>query len=141
MMLLKRIFLLVTILFLANRCQAQLSLPLFDSRFNMLVYEHVDKMPLFPGGDMALAKFLSKIRYPKEQLDYHGKLHLSFIVDAEGNVLDKCIHNKKAADYTLLDKEGIMLLNRMPKWIPGQLNGKNVAVRVLIPMKICLQVD
>lgn len=45
-------------------------------------------MPAFPGGDIALAKYLNKIRYPKEQQDLQSKIDLSFVVDTDGNLLD-----------------------------------------------------
>ena len=84
-------------------------------------------------------KYMTKIHYPQGQEDYQGTLRLSFIVDTTGNVLDKCIQDKRESAYTLLDKEGIKLLNEMPKWKPGMQNGKKVAVRFYIPIHICLQ--
>jgi periplasmic protein TonB len=106
------------------------------------VPEFVEKMPSFPGGESALAKYLIKIKYPKEQIEqgnYQGLVKLTFVVDTSGNVVEKAIWGKKASDYTLLEKEAIKLLNGMPRWIPGEQDGKKVAVRMHIPMRICLQ--
>lgn len=119
--------------------KAQSNLPLWDAKLKMFVYESVENPPAFPGGEEALVRYLSKLHYPKEQEDYQGTLKLSFVIDTTGNLLDKCILNKVEAAYTLLDKEGIRLLNEMPRWKPGEQNGKKVAVRFLLPMNICLQ--
>lgn len=121
--------------------KAQESNTLWDARLKMFVYEFAEKPPTFPGGEEALAKYLSKIRYPKEQDDLQGKLNLSFVIDTTGNLLDKCILGKNESVYTPLDKEGIGMLDRMPKWIPGEQNGRKVAVRFFIPMYICLQME
>jgi len=106
----------------------------------MFVYETVDKPPTFPGGDVELGKYLmTNLHYPKEQNDCQETLRLSFVIDTAGNILNKCIQNKNESAYSLLDKEGIRLLNEMPKWKPGMQNGRKVAVRFYLPMHICLQ--
>lgn len=119
--------------------RAQYRLTLFDSRLKMFVYDYVEKPPMYPGGEEALAKYLSKIKYPKGQEEIHSTVNLSFVVDTAGNLLDKCILNKEESAYTLLEKEGIGMLDRMPIWIPGEQNGRKVAVRFFLPIRICLQ--
>jgi len=121
--------------------KAQESNTLWDARLKMFVYEFSEKLPSFPGGEEALLKYMTKIRYPKEQTHLQSKLNLSFVIDTTGNLLDKCILDKNESAYTPLDKEGISMLDRMPKWIPGELNGKKVAVRYYLPMIICLKMD
>lgn len=118
--------------------KAQESKTLWDNRLKMFVYEYVEKKPIFPGGETALAKYLNNIKYPKGQDSLQSKLQLSFVVDTAGNILDKCIVNKDEQAYSLLDKEGIRVLNGMPKWTPGMQNGKKVAVRFYLPITICL---
>ena len=107
----------------------------------MFVYEYVEKPPAYPGGEMALAKYLNNIKYPKGQDDLQSNIQLSFVVDTAGNILDKRIVNKDEQAYSLLDKEGIRVLNGMPKWIPGEQNGKKVAVRYYLPVRICLTME
>ncbi|SDF18709.1 energy transducer TonB [Chitinophaga filiformis] len=136
----KQLLLLLPLFCMTNIClKAQNNKVLFDSRLKMFVYNYVEKPPAFPGGEEALAKYLSKIRYPKEQVDLQGKINLSFVVDTAGNLLDKCILGKEQSAYTLLDKEGIALLDKMPKWVPGKQDGRKVAVRFYLPMNVCLQ--
>lgn len=135
----KKYILLLFLCLVNTSLKAQDSLATWNVRLNMFVYEFAEKMPAFPGGDEALAKYLSKIRYPKEQEDLQSKIDLSFVVDTAGNLLDKSIRNKNESAYTLLDKEGMIMLDRMPRWIAGEQNGKKVAVRFYIPMYICPQ--
>lgn len=136
----KRALLLLSLFCMISIClKAQNSEVLFDSRLKMFVYNFVEKPPAFPGGEEALAKYLREIRYPREQVDLQSKINLSFVVDTAGNLLDKCILEKKESAYTLLDKEGIALLDKMPKWVPGRQDGKKVAVKSYLFMNICLQ--
>lgn len=141
---LQKKYALLVLLFLCamnTRLNGQDTLAKFDPHLKIYVYTFVEKPPTFPGGDEALAKYLLSISYPKEQLELQGKLNLSFVVDTSGNLLDKCIQNKKVPAYTLLDKAGLTLLDKMPKWIPGEQQGKKVAVRFLLPIFVCLQED
>ncbi len=138
---LKKYSILLFLCMLSICLKAQENKILWDARLKMFVYEFAEKPPSFPGGEEALTKYLSKIRYPKEQDDLQSKLNLSFVIDTTGNLLDKCILNKNESTYTPLDKEGIGMLDRMPRWIPGELNGKKVAVRCYLPMIVCLQMD
>lgn len=132
-------FIMLLVLCGVSMClRAQESKTLWDARLKMFVYEYVEKPPAYPGGETALAQYLTKIRYPKEQDDLQSKINLSFVVDTMGNLLDKCIVNKDTSVYSLLDKEGMSLLNKMVRWIPGEQDGKKVAVRYYLPVRICL---
>lgn len=106
----------------------------YDSRLKMNVYNFAEKPPSFPGGEAALSKFLTQLTAPKEQDATQGKVNLSFVVDTAGNLIDKRIINKEKAEYTFLDKNALALLDKMPKWIPGEQGKKKVAVRYVIPM-------
>ena len=136
---LNRYSLLLLLCIISIGLKAQQSNTLWDNRLKMFVYDFVEKPPTFPGGEIAMVEFLGKIKYPKDQEDLQSSLMLSFVVDTAGNILDKCILNKREQDYSLLDREGMSVLNGMPKWIPGELNGRKVAVWFNLPIRICLQ--
>jgi TonB family protein len=87
-----------------------------------------EKMPEFPGGKEALGIFLrKKIRYPEEALQnkIEGKVYLRFVVEADGRISNPII--VRGIGYGC-DQEAIRLANLMPKWTPGQQNGRNVPV-------------
>ncbi|PWV54044.1 energy transducer TonB [Chitinophaga sp. S165] len=131
----KACFLLLSSAFFSGSSEAQSK---YDSLLKMTVYTFVERPPVFPGGEEALARFLSKIDYPKveKDADIQGKIYFSFVVDTTGSILDKRIGNKKESQYTNLEKVALAALDKMPKWKPGEQDGKKVAVRFIIPMFI-----
>jgi protein TonB len=44
----------------------------------------------------------------------------------------------KSAGHKLLDKEAIRAIKAMPKWIPGEHEGKTVSVRMTLPVSFKL---
>lgn len=98
------------------------------------VYDEVDKMPEFKGGMEGLVKYMqAEVKYPKtaEKENIQGKVFVEFIVDSKGNVKDAKV--KKGADE-LLNKEALRVVSSMPKWTPGEKEGKKVNVRMILPV-------
>lgn len=103
------------------------------------VYEQVEQMPEFPGGQTELINFLMKsVKYPRECMEksIQGKVFVSFVVGKKGSVLNaKVVRGVDA----LLDAEALRVVNTMPEWIPGKQKGKKVAVQFTIPISFKLQ--
>ena len=98
------------------------------------VYFTADELPSFPGGDEALQKFLSrKLTYPAAALDRRlsGKVHVSFVVDAEGHLHDPHVVRGLGGG---LDEEALRLVRLMPWWNPGRIQGQPVWVSVTMPV-------
>lgn len=95
----------------------------------------VEIMPSFPGGDAALAIYLSKsIRYPNiaAENQISGRVVVQFVVDYEGNIKDvKVISDPKGGG---LEAEAARVVKAMPKWKPGRQNGRNVSVYYTLPI-------
>ena len=90
---------------------------------------YVKEEPSFPGGEGALRDFISKnLRYPKfaKEKGIYGPVHVSFIVEKDGSLTDFVITESKDPS---LDKEAIRVLQSMPKWNPGKLDGQFVTVK------------
>ncbi len=107
---------------------------------NELVYQVVEKMPQFPGGNEAMFAFLQKnIRYPQEARDAkaEGRSVIQFIVNRNGNINN--VHIVKSSGNEALDKEAVRVVESMPQWTPGKQNGKNVAVQYTLPIMFRLQ--
>ena len=103
------------------------------------VFEYVEQMPSFPGGDAALMQYLSKnIKYPPlaEENGIQGRVICSFVVERDGSVSD--IRIKRSVDPSL-DKEAMRVVSAMPRWIPGRQNGQNVRVKYTLPVTFRLQ--
>jgi TonB family protein len=95
-------------------------------------------MPSFPGGEEKLAQFLStNIKYPKEALDnkVEGTVYVSFVVDETGKITN--VQMLKRMAYGM-DQEAMRVVKMMPNWIPGQQDGKPVAVQFTLPVKFSL---
>jgi len=103
------------------------------------VFEVVEQMPTFPGGDAALMSFLSKnIKYPviAEENGIQGRVVATFVVERDGSITD--VKVIKSVDPSL-DKEAVRVLKTMPKWIPGKQNGSAVRVKYTVPVTFRLQ--
>ena len=102
-------------------------------------YQKVDVMPLFPGGDEALLKYIGdSTQYPKEAKlkAIQGKVITRFMVKADGSVSKVSI--LKGVD-PLLDNEAKRVVATLPKFSPGKLNGKNVPVWYVVPITFTLK--
>ena len=99
------------------------------------VKDKVEVMPEFKGGMDALIKYMgTNIKYPKETKK-EGVVHVSFIVDEKGNVTNAEVIKKVAPE---LDKEALRVVKIMPKWTPGKDKGKNVKVKMTLPISFKL---
>lgn len=102
------------------------------------VYQVVEQMPQFPGGQAAMMKFIAdSLRYPSVSCEHRieGRVVVQFVVDCEGNILNPLV--VRSVD-PLLDREVIRLVKLMPKWIPGRQNGKPVNVVCVVPIRFKL---
>ena len=98
------------------------------------VFEVVEKMPSFPGGQSALFDFMAKnIKYPKvaEENGVQGCVIVTFIVKKDGSL--SYVRVVKSVDPAL-DKEAVRLVKSMPKWIPGIEKGQYVNVKFTLPV-------
>ena len=103
----------------------------------------VQKIPEFRGGDKALMKFIrSNVDYPVKYLsnDIGGTVYISFVVDSSGNVIE-AKEAKGIEGFPDFTKEALHAVSKMPRWIPGQQNGKNVSVRLTLPVKFSVMKD
>ena len=103
------------------------------------IFDVVEQMPTFPGGDAALMKYLSDhIKYPvvAEENGIQGRVICTFVVERDGSITD--VKVMKSVDPSL-DKEAIRVLKGMPHWIPGKQNGSAVRVKFTVPVTFRLQ--
>jgi protein TonB len=96
-------------------------------------------MPVFPGGELAMRKFIAKaIKYPyiAAEKGIQGRVFVKFIVDKDGTVSDAKI--ARGVD-PLLDNEAMRVILSLPKWTPGMTQGKTVNVSLMFPITFQLQ--
>ena len=103
------------------------------------IFEYLEEMPEFPGGQAAMMKWLSKnINYPPiaAENNIQGRVMVSFVVEPNGSISNVKI--VRGVDPNL-DKEAMRVVGKMPKWKPGMQTGKPVRARFTLPVQFRLQ--
>ena len=98
------------------------------------VYEVIEDMPNFPGGQGELMKFLrNNVKYPAEaqKKKIEGRVIVTFVVNKKGRIIDPTVERSA---HPLLDAEALRVIKRMPKWKPGRVNGEPVNVKYRLPI-------
>ena len=103
------------------------------------VFDVVEQMPSFPGGQSALMQYLqSNVKYPvvAQENGVQGRVVVSFVVERDGSITD--VQVVRSVDPSL-DSEAQRVVRSMPKWIPGKQNGQAVRVKYNVPVSFRLQ--
>ena len=98
-----------------------------------VIRETAAVMPSFPGGLGALQRWLSKNLRPQDGIEPGQRIKViaRFVVDVNGNITGIRLTQSGGAPY---DQEVLRVINKMPKWNPGQQNGETVSVWFNIPI-------
>lgn len=103
------------------------------------VFQIVEDMPMFPGGELALRKWIAdNVKYPviAAENGIQGKVYVQFVVDKDGGISNARI--ARGVDPSL-DQEALRVVNNLPKWKPGMQRGKPVRVSYTVPINFQLQ--
>lgn len=103
------------------------------------VFDVVEEMPSFPGGQSALMQYLaSNIKYPvvAQENGVQGRVIVSFVVERDGSISD--VKVARSVDPSL-DREAQRVVKSMPRWSPGKQNGSTVRVKYTVPVVFRLQ--
>lgn len=105
-----------------------------QTKKNDMVFDVVEVMPQFPGGQIAMLKYIMEnIKYPEQAMKegIQGRVAVRFIVEKDGSISDV---KPILSVHPLLNKEAVRVVESMPKWTPGKQNGKPVRVRFNVPV-------
>lgn len=111
-------------------------LPMAEGNGNAIVDvpEVLEVLPSYPGGLAALKKFLEKNLVSPAEMEPGEEVvvKVRFIVGYDGKL--------KSFDFVeeggeVFNTEVIRVLKRMPDWIPGKSNGRNVSAYHIMPVK------
>ena len=106
---------------------------------NDKVFEKVEDMPEFPGGEKAMMDFVAQnVQYPKEAMEKEisGRVLVGFIVEKDGSISETEIVKGIGGGC---DEEAVRVVKAMPKWKPGKQKGKPVRVHFMLPLTFKLQ--
>lgn len=105
----------------------------YDTVSRQWIYTFAEVMPEYPGGEQALNNYLaSNLRYPKGNEEMQTSVSLAFIIQPDGKTAFARALNKPVKEYTRLDKEMIIIVEKMPKWKPGRNKGIAVPVKMFL---------
>ena len=103
------------------------------------VYNSVEQMPEFPGGQEGLMRYLQQnVQYPPTavQNNVQGRVIVQFIIDETGQVGDVEVVRSVSEE---VDAEAVRVIKSMPKFEPGRQNGEPVAVWYTLPIAFKMQ--
>ena len=103
------------------------------------VYNVVEQMPSFPGGEAALLKYVNThIKYPAiaQEQEISGVVVLRFVVKEDGSV-GEVIVQKSLEKHC--DEEAVRVVKSLPRFIPGKQQGKAVRVWYTLPVRYVIQ--
>lgn len=103
------------------------------------VFTYVEQMPVFPGGEAALQKFIhDHLKYPAVSLEegVQGTVMLRFVVNENGSVGE--VQILKSLD-TYCDREAKRVVQSLPRFTPGRQQGKPVKVWFQFPIRFEIQ--
>jgi protein TonB len=103
------------------------------------VFFIVEQMPIFPGGDEALRKYLAtSVKYPviAQENGIQGRVLLQFVVEKDGTLGQ--IKVLQTPDQSLADG-AIRVLMKSPKWKPAKQRNKPVRLSFTMPVEFRLQ--
>lgn len=101
--------------------------------------EKMETLPTFKGGKQALSSYLSQnMNYPEtaKKIGIQGKVFVEFVISKDGSIQNVKLLKGVQND---LDNEAIRLIKNMPNWVPGEIRGKKVSVKQVIPINFSLQ--
>lgn len=106
---------------------------------NQQVFDVVEKMPEYPGGQAALFEYLQKnVKYPAdaEKKKVEGRVLVTFVVNTNGSITDIEVVRKT---FPSLDAEAVRVISGMPRWKPGEQKGQKVRVKYTVPLTFRLK--
>lgn len=104
-----------------------------------------DKQPEYPGGMPALVDFMiNNIKYPESARNENagGVVMVKFKVEQDGSLSAiKTVSEGSQNPREDFVREAVRVIKMMPKWTPGEEQGKKVAVEMMLPVAFKLGPD
>ena len=104
------------------------------------VYNIVEQMPKFPGGEEALMKFINEhIKYPQSALEQgtQGTVMLRFVVTSTGDIGE--VQILKGLMNEDCNNEAKRVVKSLPKFNPGMQQGRPVSVWYTTPVRFVIE--
>lgn len=99
----------------------------------------VEEMPMFPGGDVELLRYISlNTVYPEtaKQNNIEGRVIIRFCVTSRGTISQASVLKGVSPE---LDREALRVVSSLPEFIPGRQGGVAVPVWYMVPITFTLR--
>lgn len=109
-----------------------------EEEVEVIEFAVVEEKPEFPGGQVALLKYLAEnTKYPPiaKENGVSGRVYVQFVIDQTGAVTQAKV--ARGVD-PYLDAEAVRVVKSIPKWKPGKQRGKAVQVSYIVPISFKL---
>ncbi|MBO7468876.1 MAG: M56 family metallopeptidase [Bacteroidales bacterium] len=93
-----------------------------------------DTPATFPGGEFKMVEYLrDNLKYPEsaKKKGIEGKVYIQFVVEKDGSIADVKVMRGVCEE---LDAEAVRVIKAMPKWKPGEQEGKPVRTTMMLPI-------
>lgn len=97
------------------------------------IYDKVDEMPTYKGGNDALMKFIcDNMVYPKEAINSgtEGRVVVQFLIEKDGKVSARKVVKSVSPQ---LDAEALRVSKLINNWTPGKIKGQAVRCHFSLP--------
>ena len=112
-----------------------LNTPIGTTEDGIPIYGLVSKMPTFFGGRERLSIFLSQNLILNGKFWKQGLIYVNFVVMSNGGINNIKITYNDCNTCKSYNKKIIRLIRSMPRWNPGEINGKPVNVALTLPIQ------
>jgi len=94
---------------------------------------YLESQAEFPGGYDSMKTFIRRnTRYPSPRTCVEGNVFVQFIVNEDGSVTDAKVIRGLCEQC---DRNALLVISKMPKWMPARENGKFLKSKLIIPIK------
>jgi TonB family protein len=130
----------LTVLILTFSCDSNQSSETADESSAKVeeALSQVEEMPQFEGGMDAMVSFLTKnLKYPESarKNGSEGKVFVQFVVEKDGSITNTEVVKGFDEDC---DAEALRVVEAMPRWKPGKMDGAVVRTRMTLPIAFAL---
>ena len=98
------------------------------------IFQVVEQMPEYPGGDEAMMKLIQQhITYPSDarEMNLQGRVVLGFVVNEDGSLDSFAV---KRGLWPSIDAEALRVVRLLKDFKPGKQQGKAVRVSFVLPI-------
>lgn len=112
--------------------------PPIEEKKEVEIFEVVEQMPEYPGGEEAMMRFITKnFVYPSDakRFEIEGRVLITFVVNEDGTIsnVKPLLPEARRLGYGL-EEEAMRVVKMMPNWKPGKQRNKAVKVQYILPI-------